>query len=679
MDAVTGTTQLVHSNGLKTTAAQCEAMALSSTVPGSSIYPDAPLAARQDSDAAVQSSTLPDALRGQIRLLCGGPDQPEATTAQAVDSSLQPGTDSVRHDDSQTGSGATGVVLAVKQCGEESAGDSSGGVEGMRSMLAVFGLIENYKQLTPPQGSPGIRLAVFKYASPLDAQHAVAAIGSSARTSFSLHLLNHRGDIMPASPARAMAPPMRPADIGAAASDAITRRSSSASTPTNNTDSTSASTSMALNYDYLHEAHLAQHGGAAAVPPPRSSAFSGPAPPPLEQQLSGMSGGSAGGGMVQAFPQHGAQHGAAPVSSSPFDPANLQYLLAAGPFSSQTRAGLLGLLSQPPGGGGGGSSMGGPAGVPGPRPAQSPSPPAGNADYLTAFDPNEAARDGLTARTTIMIRNIPCRWTAQDLLSVLSTVIGDTWDLLYMPCKNSDVAHAGYAFMNFKTASDTLNLYAAMHGRSWPNTRSSKICEIRYARIQGRHLLSHLFASDSQGAPSAAFRGYLAFPAHGSVVVHGPEAGAARTQGKRGRGGGRKGGGRRAAALPMPVPHPADILGSGLAGRGGQGMSHGPPQWMLPQGMHGGQPWPAAPGPGRLPRGMPGGMQGLGMGDAGAMAAVLAGQNSFYPHGGAHSLHSEPSYHAEDSGQAFHLHSMLSALTQSMDQQQMPDMPVNIS
>lgn len=192
--------------------------------------------------------------------------------------------------------------------------------------------------------------------------------------------------------------------------------------------------------------------------------------------------------------------------------------------------------------------------------------------------------------------------------------------------------------MNFKTASDTLNLYAAMHGRSWPNTRSSKICEIRYARIQGRHLLSHLFASDTQGAPSAAFRGYLAFPAHGSVVVHGPEAGASRAQGKRGRSG-RKGGGRRASAAPMPVPHPADILGGGLGGRGGGGMLPGATPWMLPQGMPSAcQQWPPQqllqPGHGRISRGPSlSGMPGLGMGDAAAMAAALGGSGSLYSNG----------------------------------------------
>lgn len=213
-----------------------------------------------------------------------------------------------------------------------------------------------------------------------------------------------------------------------------------------------------------------------------------------------------------------------------------------------------------------------------------------------------------------------------------------------MPCKNSDVAHAGYAFMNFRSAPDTLSLYAAMHGHSWPSTRSSKICEIRYARIQGRHLLSHLFAADTQGAPSAAFRGYLAFPAHGSVVVHGPEAGASRTQGKRGRGGSRKGGGRRAAAAPMPVPHPADILG-------GAGGMHGGQQWMLPQGGAAGQQWmPPPQGQGRLTRGLSSGVPSL---DANAMAAALGGMSNVYPQGHP-ALHSEPSYYGEVSSALSH-------------------------
>ena len=155
-----------------------------------------------------------------------------------------------------------------------------------------------------------------------------------------------------------------------------------------------------------------------------------------------------------------------------------------------------------------------PGGVPLPPPSRRP------ADFLTTFDPNEAVAGGVRARTTVMIRNIPCRWTADDLLSVLSPVIDGTWDLLYMPCKNTAVANAGYAFMNFCTPQDTLQLYNSMHGHQWPHTRSGKICEIRYARIQGRQLLTHLNSSDPSGA--AAFRGYLAYPSGGTVVIHGP-------------------------------------------------------------------------------------------------------------------------------------------------------------
>lgn len=296
------------------------------------------------------------------------------------------------------------------------------GLDGMRNMLAVFGPIEDIKTLAPPHGNPHVQLVLFRYASPLDAQHAVSAIGSSARTSFSLHLINGHGDVVQPGARPTRTPPPRAADH---AGDLLTRRSSSASTPTHKTDSTSASTSMALNYDYLHDAHFAA-GAAAQARGPAFNPVSQPQGPPLEQQFSGLQAPRGAGAMLPPA--------SAPVTSSPFDPANLQYLLSAGPFSSQTRAGLLGLLSQAPGGASG-AGGGGSVGFSG-RPSRVPSPPAGNADYLTAFDPNEAARDGPCARTTIMIRNIPCRWTAQDLLTVLSSVIGDTWDLLCAPTRS---------------------------------------------------------------------------------------------------------------------------------------------------------------------------------------------------------------------------------------------------
>lgn len=95
-------------------AARCEAMALSSTVPGNTVHPEAPLPARHDSDGATQSSRLPDALRGQIRSLCRDPDQHERTTGPAADCALRPGTDSVRDGESPAASNATGLPSCVQ-------------------------------------------------------------------------------------------------------------------------------------------------------------------------------------------------------------------------------------------------------------------------------------------------------------------------------------------------------------------------------------------------------------------------------------------------------------------------------------------------------------------------------------------------------------------------------------
>lgn len=180
-------------------------------------------------------------------------------------------------------------------------------------------------------------------------------------------------------------------------------------------------------------------------------------------------------------------------------------------------------------------------------------------EQQTTFDPNEAAAGGPRARTTIMVRNIPCRWTAEDFLSVLKPIIGADWDLLYVPCKTSEVANSGYAFLNFETSAGTLRLYNAMHGRHWPNSRSGKVCEIRYARIQGRQLLSHLGSNEKGGA--AAFRGYLAYPSGGQVIVHGPDSLPGPTA--------------KEARLPPTAP-----LSQGAAAMPAADMA--PPQWPHP-------------------------------------------------------------------------------------------------
>lgn len=95
-------------------AAQCEVMALPSTVPGHTSAQDTPQPARHDSDGAVLSGRLRDALRGQIRTLCGGVDQRDATPALGMEATLYPAADSGRDAGNPAVPDATGSPSCIQ-------------------------------------------------------------------------------------------------------------------------------------------------------------------------------------------------------------------------------------------------------------------------------------------------------------------------------------------------------------------------------------------------------------------------------------------------------------------------------------------------------------------------------------------------------------------------------------
>lgn len=137
-------------------------------------------------------------------------------------------------------------------------------------------------------------------------------------------------------------------------------------------------------------------------------------------------------------------------------------------------------------------------------------------DPATEFDVEEAMAGCEGARTTVMIRNVPCRWTAEKLLTLLRTYIGSSWDLFYMPYKTFGTCNTGYAFLNLKDSRSAAHLYFSIHGRGWPGTRSAKVCEVRYARLQGSALMAHFVNRQESGA---GLRGV--FISSGPCAVHG--------------------------------------------------------------------------------------------------------------------------------------------------------------
>ena len=91
---------------------------------------------------------------------------------------------------------------------------------------------------------------------------------------------------------------------------------------------------------------------------------------------------------------------------------------------------------------------------------------------------------GKDTRTTVMIRNIPIKYTDEILIEALKEFNGK-YDCLYMPYDYEKNGNKGYAFINFINPLHILYFYEKFNGKKWINFESSKICELNCAHFQG--------------------------------------------------------------------------------------------------------------------------------------------------------------------------------------------------
>lgn len=105
---------------------------------------------------------------------------------------------------------------------------------------------------------------------------------------------------------------------------------------------------------------------------------------------------------------------------------------------------------------------------------------------------------GEDQRTTIMIRNIPNKYTQQMLLESIDQCMEQRYDFFYLPIDFKNKCNMGYAFINFVHAVFIPEFYHQFNGKKWACFNSEKICKISYGRIQGKQALENNFATMQQ-------------------------------------------------------------------------------------------------------------------------------------------------------------------------------------
>ena len=133
--------------------------------------------------------------------------------------------------------------------------------------------------------------------------------------------------------------------------------------------------------------------------------------------------------------------------------------------------------------------MVGPNGLQSSRRGSTTSASSANSNFTIDIDSVSA---GDERRTTLMIRNIPNKYTQRMVIQEIQENFVGTLDFFYLPIDFKNGCNVGYAFVNFATGEDVLAFHAVFHGRRWNMFNSEKICELTFARIQGKsNLVSH--------------------------------------------------------------------------------------------------------------------------------------------------------------------------------------------
>ena len=119
-------------------------------------------------------------------------------------------------------------------------------------------------------------------------------------------------------------------------------------------------------------------------------------------------------------------------------------------------------------------------------------------------------------RSSLMVRNIPNKYTQQMLLGEFAAAGHgpDKMDFFYLPIDFKNRCNRGYAFVNFVDYKDIVPFVDRYNGTGWKSFNSEKICDITYARIQGKAAMLKRFENSALMTKDDEYRP-MVFVSHG--------------------------------------------------------------------------------------------------------------------------------------------------------------------
>lgn len=109
----------------------------------------------------------------------------------------------------------------------------------------------------------------------------------------------------------------------------------------------------------------------------------------------------------------------------------------------------------------------------------------------------DKVRQGIDKRTTLMVKNIPNKYTQKMILETIDVHFKGKYDFFYLPIDFKNKCNVGYAFINFVVPESIIPFVEEFNNKKWEKFNSEKVCDISYARLQGRIALINHFNNSS--------------------------------------------------------------------------------------------------------------------------------------------------------------------------------------
>ncbi|ESW95937.1 hypothetical protein KL918_003497 [Ogataea parapolymorpha] len=119
--------------------------------------------------------------------------------------------------------------------------------------------------------------------------------------------------------------------------------------------------------------------------------------------------------------------------------------------------------------------------------------------FGTSYVPHENQIDitrirlGQDPRKTIMIRNVPNKINHNELKEFIDLTSKNLYDFLYLRIDFENHCNVGYAFISFVEPRHIIKFYLERAGKKWNKFNSEKVCEMSYAKVQGKAKLIDKF------------------------------------------------------------------------------------------------------------------------------------------------------------------------------------------